>query len=111
MSQYTEEELGRRMFRLNMQKAVEEAVDKIRRNLEEEWTSFSSGDVLILKGILGDVWVSIERTSWDNMVFSRLTKEDVEEIIRTGKEADTRKDGKQGAIIQVQEILSHPGRD
>jgi len=45
------------------------------------------------------------------MVFSRLTKEDVEEIIRTGKEADTRKDGKKGAILQVQEILSHPGRD
>lgn len=92
-----------------MQKAVEDSVDKIRRNLEDEWTSLTSEDLLVLKGILGDVWVSIERTSWDNMVFSRLTKGDIEEIIRIGKEADTKKNVKTGAISEVQEILSHPG--
>jgi len=109
MSRSTEEELGRRMFRLNMQKAVEESLEKIRRNAESEWTSFSSEEIMILKSILSEVWVSIERTSWENMVFSRLTKEDIEEIIRIKRDLDEKKKTKNDAISNVETILSHPG--
>jgi hypothetical protein len=44
MSRSTEEDLGRRRFQIQKEKAVEEAYEKIRRSFGQEWQYFSAED-------------------------------------------------------------------
>ena len=77
MPEVTTDERGRRKFQLHKEKAVEAAVEKIRQNLGSEWTIFSQQDVMTLTYILGEAWVSVERSIWEQSSFTRLTKKDI----------------------------------
>ena len=41
MSGTTDDNLGRRLFQVQKEKAVEEALEKMRRRMGAEWNSFS----------------------------------------------------------------------
>jgi hypothetical protein len=86
MYETKDDNLGRRLFLVQKEKAVEEAYEKIRHKLGPEWIFFSSGDCDVLKNILGEVWTSIDRHRWGTYSFSKLSKNDIDLIIMIGKE-------------------------
>ncbi len=49
----TDDTLGRRLFQIQKEKAVEDALEKIRHRMGTEWNSVSSSDSEVLKEILG----------------------------------------------------------
>ncbi len=81
MPNIANEELGRRIFAIRREKSVEEAQEKIRRNLGTDWDTITAEDIVRLNRILGEIWVAIERNIWQQYAFDRLKKQDVERII------------------------------
>jgi hypothetical protein len=105
MPDVTSDERGRRIFQIHKEKAVETAVEKIRQSLGHEWTTFSQKDTKILTDILGEAWVSVERSVWEKSSFTRLTKKDVEEIIRIGNAVKNKTLREEAAINEICTIL------
>lgn len=83
MSPIPADNLGRRRFQLQKEKAVEEALDKIRRTLGPAWYEFSDDEGESLREILGEIWISVERTRWNSYSFTRLKKPDVSQLLTT----------------------------
>ena len=88
MSEITNEELGRRRFQIQKEKAVELAVEKIRRGKHPQWESLSPKDLQILKDILGDIWTITDRTRWESITFSKLSPQNIESLIDIGKKIE-----------------------
>jgi hypothetical protein len=101
----TNDERGRRIFQIRKERAVETAVAKIRQHLGSDWTTFSQQDIQTLNYILGEGWVSIERSVWEQSAFTRLTRNDLENIIRIGNEVKSKKIREETAIDEICRIL------
>ena len=101
----TDDERGRRIFQIHKERAVETAVAKVRQNLGSKWAEFSQQDIQTLNYILGEAWVSIERSVWEQSAFTRLTRNDLENIIRIGNEAKSKKMREETAIDEIGRIL------
>jgi hypothetical protein len=85
MPEVTSDERGRRVFQIHKEKAAENAMEKIRKSLGPDWKVFSSGEVEILRYMLEETWVSLDRDSWEKCAFSRMKRSQVDSIIETGK--------------------------
>jgi hypothetical protein len=90
MYETNDDNLGRRLFQVQKEKAVEDALEKIRRRLGPEWSSFSTADCDVLKETLGEIWTSIERHRWGTYSFSKLSKNDINSLISIGKEVNAK---------------------
>jgi len=101
----TRDELGRRMFALNKERAVESAVEKIRKNPESDWNSFSESDRELLAYILGEVWVAVDRSTWNQYVFSRLSRTDVRLLVEIGRDVRRKKHLERNAIEDFERIV------
>lgn len=101
MPEAKDEEVGRRLFQIHKEKAVEVAVEKMRRKMPSEWTSFTSSDIDILKHILGEAWVCIKRTEWEGISFTKLTKNDLQEIIQVAKQVRNKEKAEKIAIDEI----------
>ncbi len=101
MPEAHDEEVGRRLFQIHKEKAVEVALEKTRRKMPVEWQSFTSSDVDTLKYILGEAWVSIKRSDWESVSFATLTKSDLEAIIRVAKQVSNKEKPERVAIDEV----------
>jgi hypothetical protein len=101
----TNDERGRRIFQIHKERAVETAVAKIRQKLGSDMAAFSQQDIQILNYILGEAWVSIERSVWEQSAFTRLTRNDLENIIRIGNEVKCKKIREETAIDEICRIL------
>jgi hypothetical protein len=105
MSGSTDDNLGRRLFQVQKEKAVEEAFEKLRRGLSAQWNSISSTDSEILKEVLGEVWTSIDRHRWGTYRFSKVSAEDLKSLIVLGKEMKSQYSPTYERIRQLDEIL------
>lgn len=105
MPDVTNDERGRRIFQIRKERAVETAVAKIRQKLGSDWVAFSQQDIQTLNYILGEAWVSIERSVWEQSAFTRLTRKDLENIIRIGNEVKSKKIREEAAIDEICRIL------
>jgi hypothetical protein len=85
MTNVTDDNLGRRLFQLQKEKAVEDAMEKIRHSTGTDRPSISTADNEILKFILGELWTSIDRPRWGSYSFTKLSKEDLIGLIIQGK--------------------------
>ncbi|MGB8312228.1 MAG: hypothetical protein WCE81_10265 [Halobacteriota archaeon] len=101
MPEAKDEEVGRRLFQIHKEKAVEVAVEKMRRKMPSEWTSFTSSDIDILKHTLGEAWVCIKRTEWETISFTKLTKNDLQEIIQVAKQVRNKEKAEKIAIDEI----------
>jgi hypothetical protein len=90
MSGTTDDTLGRRLFQIQKEKAVEDALEKIRHRMGTEWNSVSSSDSDVLKEILGEVWTSVDRHRWGTYSFSKLSKNDINSLITIGNEVKSK---------------------
>lgn len=98
-------EIGRRIFSLQKEKNVEQVIEKIRRNLGDEWKVFSQTDIERLKNILGDAWVFVERDVWEKITFSRLSRMDLFDLIVIGRESKEQEIDERTAVEKALKIL------
>jgi len=105
MPDVTNDERGRRIFQLHKERAVEAALEKIRLNPKSDWATFSQQDIKSLTTMLGETWVSLERSTWEQCSFSRLTRKDLNEIISIGNEVKSERMREDTAITKVSTIL------
>ena len=87
MPEVSKTEIGRRFFKLQKEKNVEKAIEKIRQSMGPEWSLYTHGDIEALKYILGEIWVYTDRDTWETISFTRFTGMEFREIIRIGKNA------------------------
>jgi hypothetical protein len=85
--------------------AVETAIDKIRQSVGPDWKLYSASDIDLLKFMLGESWVSMDRSSWGQCTFSRLSRGELDAIIKIGKEVKSRKRMEGDAVREMNEIL------
>jgi hypothetical protein len=81
MSPSTEDNLGRRRFLLHRDKAVEQALEKIRRAPDSRWETLTPEERAGLKAVLAEIWENCERERWQQYCFSTLTKADILRLI------------------------------
>jgi hypothetical protein len=105
MPDVTSDERGRRIFQIHKEMAVETALEKIRQSVGQDWKLYSASDIDLLKYMLGESWVSMDRSSWGRCTFSRLSREDLDAIIKIGKEVKSRKRTEGDAVRDMNEIL------
>jgi hypothetical protein len=105
MPDVTNDERGRRIFQLHKERAVEAALEKIRLNPKSDWATFSQQDIKSLTTMLGETWVSLERSTWEQCSFSRLTRKDLNEIISIGNDVKSERIREETAITKVSTIL------
>ena len=86
MSEVSKTEIGRRFFKLQKEKQVEKAIEKIRQAQGSEWVLYSQGDIEALMQVLGEVWIFMEGDSWDQIAFTRLSGIELRELIRYGRD-------------------------
>lgn len=86
MPEVTDDERGRRIFRIHQERAVETALEKIRLSLGQDWKLYSAADIDVLRAILGECWVFMERRDWERCAFTRLSRNETDDLIRIGKE-------------------------
>jgi len=99
MPEVTDDERGRRIFQIHKNMAVEKAVDKIRENIGQDWKIYSSRDIDLLKYLLGEGWISIDRRKWEGITFSRLSRENLDEIIKMAKDV-RKKERKESDVVR-----------
>jgi hypothetical protein len=107
MSEITNEELGRRRFQIQREKAVENAYEKIRRASGPEWESLSPQDREMLKNVLGDMWARTDRIRWESYTFSTLSGHDIDSLIDIGKKIKSGHSTAETAAKSIDEILNH----
>lgn len=105
MPEVTDDERGRRIFQIHKDMAVEKAIEKIRENIGQDWKIYSARDIDLLKFILGESWVSLDRRTWEGFAFTRLSREDIDEIVRIAKEVKGKKRLESDAVTDVVKIL------
>jgi hypothetical protein len=84
----TEDNLGRRRFLLHRDKAVEHALERIRRAPDSQWESLTPQERAGLKEVLTEIWENCERVRWQQFCFSTLTRPDILRLVALG--VDTR---------------------
>jgi hypothetical protein len=105
MPDVSADERGRRRFQIQKERAVEAAVTKIRQKQGPDWTAFSVQDIQTLQYILGEAWVSIKRSVWEQYAFTRLSRDELRDIIRIGNEVKDQKIREETGINDVCRIL------
>ena len=108
MPEARDEEVGRRVFQIQKEKAVLPqilAVEKIRQNLGKDWKLFSGSEKEMLRKVLGQTWISTEREVWERCAFSRMTRRDLDELILIGEELEEHGDIEE-VLERVQSILA-----
>ncbi len=105
MPDVTNDERGRRIFQIHKERAVENALEKIRHNPRSEIGAFSAEDIKTLNYILGEAWVSVGRQIWKQSSFARLNRMDLEEIISIGNDVKDKKVREETGINKICKIL------
>ncbi len=82
----TDEDIGMRAFQIRKAKAVERAIERLRRALAGEWASFTNAEIEELEWVLGEVWAYVSRDQWDKLHFGKLTVHDSRVILGYGRE-------------------------
>ena len=105
MSRSSEEDLGRRRFQIQREKAVEDAYEKIRRSFGKDWQCFSGEDCAAIREVLGEIWISVDRDCWNDYCFSTLSHADLLSLIAIAKEGQGLKCMTQDKLARLDEIL------
>jgi hypothetical protein len=111
MSNSTEDNLGRRRFLLHRDKAVEHALERIRRSPAAGWDTLSSEERAGLREALSDIWDNCGRDHWEQYCFSTLSKLDILALIALVSDMRERHDPACGVKKDIETILLSCTRD
>jgi hypothetical protein len=105
MSRSTEDNLGRRRFLLHRDKAVEQALERIRHAPHAGLDMLSSEELAGLRLALSDIWENCGYERWQQYCFSTLTKPDLLNLITLVSTMRERHSSVCDAWKAVEEIL------
>ena len=111
MPDSTKDNLGRRRFLLHRDKAVEQALERVRRSPAAEWDTLPPEERVGLKSALTEIWDTCDRSRWEQYCFSTLSKPDILTIIALVCEMRDRHDRSGGAKDEIEAILLSCIRD
>jgi hypothetical protein len=77
MPDSTKDNLGRRRFLLHRDKAVENALERIRRSPAAGWETLTPDERSGLKTALTEIWDCCGRERWEQYCFSTLSRTDI----------------------------------
>jgi hypothetical protein len=86
MSRSTEDNLGRRRFLLQRDKAVEHALERIRHAPHAGWDMLSQDELADLRSALTEIWENCGHERWQQYCFSTLTNSDILKLISLVKD-------------------------
>jgi hypothetical protein len=98
-------EIGRRMFQLQKEKAVEQVIEKIRQNIGSEWKTLSTADVHLLERLLQAAWVNTDKAAWEKLRFNKCSKEDVQRILSVARGIDLEKTSQHAVAEDLEKVL------
>ncbi len=108
MPEVSKTEIGRRYFKMQKEKQVEKAIEKIRLAQGSEWSLFAHQDIESLKTILAEVWVYIDRDSWETIPFAQISGIELRELIQLGKDiTDNSIIGRAAAEKSMSVLMKH----
>jgi hypothetical protein len=81
MSRSTDDNLGRRRYLLLRDKAVEHALESIRRSPAARWEALLPEEHAGLRGALAVIWENCSHERWELYCFSTLSKTDILALI------------------------------
>lgn len=90
MSRTTDDNLGRRRYLLHRDKAVEHALERIRRAPHAGWEALTPQEHAGLRAALTEIWESCGKDRWQQYCFSTLSHEDLVRLIALVAEAKGR---------------------
>ena len=90
MSPTNEDNLGRRRFLLHRDKAVEHALERIRRAPDAGWENLEPGQRAGLKSVLTEIWESCERNRWQDFCFSTISQADILRLVAIADDMKSR---------------------
>jgi hypothetical protein len=85
-SEVTGEELGMRAFHLRKARAVERAMERLRRGLGGGYATLTHTEMETVSWIFGELWAYVARVEWDDLHFSNLALDDIRTILGHAKE-------------------------
>lgn len=88
MADITRTDIGRRMYQIHKEKEVEKALEKMRESFGADWMLFSDTDIRLLERLLLEAWAGLDKAAWETIPFGRMKREDVEQILDTGRFID-----------------------
>ena len=98
-------EIGRRMFQLQKEKAVEQVIEKIRQNIGSEWKTLLTADVHLLERLLEAAWVNTDKAAWEKIRFATCSKEDVQRVLSVARGIDLEKASQHAVAEEVEKVL------
>jgi hypothetical protein len=84
--QVSEEDLGIRAFQIKRAKAVERAIERLRRGLGNSWAELTGDEIDEIEWVLGELWSYVARADWDELHFGTLQVRDVIKILTLGSQ-------------------------
>jgi hypothetical protein len=82
----SDEDIGIQAFKIKRAKAVERAVERVRRSLGDGWQHLNADEVEEFEWILGELWAYVARENWDDLRFSRMNMQDVIRVLTFGSQ-------------------------
>jgi hypothetical protein len=90
----TDEDVGRRAVEIRRERAVERALERLRKGVADDWRRLTVRDVERLRWALGELWGHVPHTQWDDLRFSSRNYDDVQLLLEmTGDLAQTHSEG------------------
>ncbi len=102
----TDEDVGIQAFKLRREKAVERAMEKIRRGLGKSFFQFTREDVESLEWALGECWTMVGFYDWEKITFSSLKLEEIKEIISIVQAIVRHKTKGKAGLEKIRDILT-----
>lgn len=102
----TDEDVGIQAFKLRKEKAVERAIEKIRRSLGRSFLQFTQEDLKNLEWALGECWTMVGFYEWENITFSSLKTEEINQIISIAQDIFKHRIKGKAGIEKVRAILT-----
>jgi len=105
MPDVSQKEIGKRLYHVHREKRVEEAIKKIKTGIGSEWISFTPEDIELLGHLLQCTWNVIDQKIWENIPFTRMTKNEVRKILSFGEGVSPGKNPDTAAVNEIKKIL------
>lgn len=77
----SDETLGRRVFDLSRERAVERCIQRWRNGLKADWSLLTQDDIANLRWIAGELWAVHSRDDWDGLHFSKVDLQQTRMIV------------------------------
>lgn len=105
----SDEDIGIRAFKVRRAKAVERAIERIRRSLGDGWQHLNPDEVEELEWILGELWAYVAREDWDDLKFSHMSMSDVIRVLTFGSQLRRHARNSIDILRDVKDVVASSG--